>query len=322
MKLRANLLASVLAASAFVATGLACVSGEGPAEDNVLDGRVEVPAPPPEGEGVQFVMPETLIPAGEEKQFCWIPDWVPERDYFVKSFLGYQSGMGHHVVALTSSIPRQAGSTFDCTSLESMISVEPLLVPDSATPGEELEARIMPENFAVRLPAGARLVMQSHYVNVSDQDLKVADVAQLLFVAAEDDFVEASYFTVNHGGIDVPTGEHTTTVSCDVAQRVQLVSLFGHMHDWGSAVKIERERAGAVETLYDVPEWTVEYRDLPPMETYPEADPLVFEPGDKVHVTCSYNNDTGGPLRFPEEMCVAFGAYFPANADGFIVCGN
>ena len=42
--------------------------------------------------------------------------------------------------------------------------------------------------------------------------------------------------------------------------------------------------------------------------------------GDRIHVTCGYDNNTDGPLRFPSEMCVAFGVYYPANEDGFIVC--
>lgn len=253
-----TLLLPALALGLFAA---ACApdKGRGTGQDDVIDGRVEVPEPPVEGKGVQFVMPETIIPAGEEKMMCWIPDWVPERDSLVRSFIGLQGGMGHHIVALTSGIPREAGTTFDCTELEAMVSLEPLLVPDNP-PGEktDVSVRLFPEDFAVRLPAGARIVLQSHYVNVADRDLLVADVAVFDFVEEGEAYTEASYFTVNHGGIDLPEGDVTTSVSCEVARRTQLVSLFGHMHDWGTSVKIEREREGTTKVLYEVEEWTVE----------------------------------------------------------------
>ena len=295
-------------------------------DEEFLDGRVEVPDPPADGKGLQFVQPEFDVPPGKELQTCWVLDWVPEEDVFIKQFLGLQSGMGHHMVALTAATPQQAGSSYDCTELEAMVGLNPLLVPVNA-PGElalDEELRMFPDDFMVRVPAGSKIVIQSHYVNISDQPLRIADVARFEFVTAseEEAFTGASYFTVNHGFINVPAGEsnHTTGVTCDIDQHIEMTSLLGHMHDWGTSVIIERERAGSRETLYEVPEWTVEFRDRAPLNKYTTADPLVFEPGDKVHITCTYNNTTDHALQFPEEMCVVFGSYFPATPEGFIIC--
>jgi hypothetical protein len=295
-------------------------------KDDYLDGRVEVPEPPADGEGLQFVQPEFDVPPGKEVQHCWVPDWVPEEDVFIRSFLGLQSGMGHHMVALTALTPQEPGTQYDCTELESMVGLNPLIVPDNA-PGEmerDPALRLFPDDFMVRIPAGSNIVVQSHYVNISDQPLRIADVARFEFVSAEEaeTATEASYFTVNHGFINVPQGEsaHETGVTCDIEQRLQLTSLLGHMHDWGPSVVIEREREGAREVLYEVEEWTVDFRDRAPLNTYTPEEPLVFEPGDKVHITCTYNNTTDHDLKFPEEMCVVFGSYFPAYEEGFVIC--
>lgn len=149
-----TLLLPALALSLFAA---ACApdTGQGIGQNAVIDRRVGVPEPPVEGKGVQFVMPETIIPAGEEKMMCWIPDWVPERDYLVRSFIGLQGGMGHHIVALTSGIPREAGTTFDCTELEAMVALEPLLVPDNP-PGEgtDVSVHLFPRTSPCGSPRG------------------------------------------------------------------------------------------------------------------------------------------------------------------------
>jgi len=313
-----------LALAAAVALVTACDPATGP--EDFLDGQVEVPEPPAEGEGLQFVQSAFDVPPGKEVQHCWVPDWVPSEDVFIKQFIGLQSGMGHHMVALTSLTPQTPGTSYDCTELESMVGLNPLLVPANSPGSTEPEEglRLFPDDFMVRVPAGSNIVIQSHYVNISDQPLRVADVARFEFVTAaeQDAFTEASYFTVNDGFINVPVGEsnHTSGVTCEIDQRITMTSLLGHMHDWGTSVLIERERGGVRETLYDVPEWTVEFRDLAPVNKYLPSDPLVFEVGDKVHITCTYDNTTDHALKFPEEMCVVFGSYFPATAEGFIVC--
>jgi hypothetical protein len=42
----------------------------------------------------------------------------------------------------------------------------------------------------------------------------------------------------------------------------------------------------------------------PEMRATVEA-PIWFRKGDKIHVRCEWNNDTGKPLSFGKEMCVA-----------------
>jgi hypothetical protein len=294
------------------------------AQEDFVDGRVELPEAPAAGKGIQFQMPEFDVPAGEEIQVCWVPDWAPDQDYFVNEFLGLQSGMGHHVVAMLSTTPRDPGEVFDCTALESMTTLEPLLVPINP-PGEsepDEDLRILPTDMMVRIPAEARIVIQSHYVNVADRPLRIADVARFTFIPENEqsDYIEAGYYVQNHGGIDVAEGEQSVSVSCTVDEDTQLVSLLGHMHDWGTAVKIERTRDGVTDLLYEITDWTVEFRDLPPITRFSSDEPLLLQAGDTLTTTCSYMNDTGENLRFPKEMCVAFGTYFPARQVGFISC--
>ena len=45
-----------------------------------------------------------------------------------------------------------------------------------------------------------------------------------------------------------------------------------------------------------------------------------FKKGDKLRITCDWMNTTDHPMTFPEEMCVAFGMFFPATSD--VDCGD
>jgi hypothetical protein len=318
-----DMLKRSLPALALVLAVVACDNTGTTPEKDQLDGRVDRSTLPEVGpDSRMFEQPEHVVPAGSEEQWCFVADWLPDRDYLVKNVHSFQSGMGHHLIAFETSTPRDPGDEFDCTSLESMTGFELLLSSDTLNGEETFE--MIPENFAVRMKAGTQLVFQSHYVNISDRDLVVSDVALLDFVPVEEEdaVVESSWFALNHGGLDIPVGaeEHVETISCDVPHDVQMVSMTGHMHDWGKTVKIEHELNGARETIYEIDEWTVDMRDFPPITNWTEAEPLLLPEGSKLHITCTYTNDTEGPLRFPQEMCAAFGAYFPATDSGMINC--
>jgi len=306
-----------------VVVASSCAGGD-PAPDagtsGPIDHRAEIPEPPAEGLGMQFVAPDLVVPKGEERMTCWVPDWVPDRDYLVTRFEGVQSPMGHHVVALRSGIARDPGTVFDCTALESMVSLEPLVLPD---PTET--TRLLPEGFAVRLPADSRIVIQSHYVNYTDDDIVTADVARFTFVPAEEEsgITEVSYLIANHGALVLDEGTSTKRIGCELPADVNVLALLGHMHELGRSISITRTPAASTaETLYTVPEWTVEYRDVPPLELFTASAPLTLTAGDKISVACTYDNDRGQQIGFPEEMCTAVGYYFPARAEGIIFCDD
>src|SRR5438552_16724334 len=83
-----------------------------------VNDKVAVPPPLGASEGLQFVMPDTVIPAGQEKMTCWVPDYTPDQDYQVVSFEPLQGAYGHHLVAMVSGTPRPPGTVFDCTEVE------------------------------------------------------------------------------------------------------------------------------------------------------------------------------------------------------------
>ena len=170
---------------------------------------------------------------------------------------------------------------------------------------------------------GANVVIQSHYINYTAEPIVVRDVVHLGFYQG-DDAIEASYLILNHGGLDIAPGESSVEVSCqlpDSATPYNLVNLLGHMHEWGAAMDISHQPAGADwDVIYDIPDWDPEYRDLPPTNIWEADDPFVMQGGDRFRVRCDFDNGTDANIRFPSEMCTSVALYYPSASNGLLVC--
>ena len=96
-----------------------------------------------------------------------------------------------------------------------------------------------------------------------------------------------------------------------------IISSYPHRSDgeWGTSISIDYNKEdGSVERLYDIPEWDVLYRDIPPIicfgsdTEYGELQVKVVTP----FTTTCINNNTDETLHFPHEMCVATALVYPA----------
>jgi hypothetical protein len=167
-------------------------------------------------------------------------------------------------------------------------------------------------------------VIQSHYVNTTRRDMVVADVARFTFARNPSQVTEVSYLILNHAAVNVPARSPATfSVQCspDLGRGpINLLNMLGHMHEWGTSIRVERERSGTTEMLYEERQWRPEYRDEPPLRHWPSSAPLQVMPGDRLRLECNFNNNTTKPLLFPGEMCTAVMTYFPARPSRLVLC--
>ncbi|MBM4282912.1 MAG: hypothetical protein FJ137_19890 [Deltaproteobacteria bacterium] len=296
-------------------------------EVRVVDMKATAPAVE---RGFQIKAPTSRIEVGQDVELCFVPDLTFDEDVFIVEANAYQGDVGHHVQLYRSAVPRRKGETFDCSDLATMSTLLPLVTPNH--PQKETDNKSqLPENFYVRIPADSKpIVMQSHYVNYTDSPIEVADILNIETIDDVTDMTEASYFVISDNTFTLPEGESSVVYDCTVVGDTSILFGFGHMHEHGKRIRLERSAAtdasapAAVtpELLYEVDEWTAEYRDYAPVDRRSEAEPLLLRDGDRLRLTCDYDNASGGELDWPHEMCVYFSAYFPANADGFILCGG
>lgn len=271
--------------------------------------------------GFQIRFPDKVVEVGQDIETCFVPDVEFPADVYVTAADAYQGDIGHHVQIYGSAVPRTPGEVFDCSDLSVMSSLLPLVTPNHPLKVAD-NKKVLPAGFYVRIPAGSRIVMQSHYVNYTDAPINTADVVNFEVTEDVTDMTEASFFVLSHNTFSVPPGQATVTYECDVEDDTQLLYSMGHMHEHGTAISVTRTPAGSAEseTIYEVDAWTSAMRDDAPTNAYSTDAPLVLNAGDHLTLTCGYNNATGEEIPWPKEMCVLFTAYWPARDQGFVLC--
>lgn len=306
---------------------LGCHRGEGSDSDTAGDGPVDLRMDLPEAPegGLQFVSPDLVIPAYSDKEFCTFFTYEGETVGMVSQGM-YQSEYGHHVtINGTNADPGEYpdGETYDCSSQDSlpMTDLDPLFIGGSAVEfntGEHEALMELPEGMGVRLPEGQRLILQSHYVNTSADDILVRDAVSLE-VKAEDEIETwaAAYIHIN-SSFSIPPGEYATaTVECTWEDTYNILFLTAHMHEWGTSFKTEMIRGDTTETIYDEPAWDPLYRDAPPYNVYDQGE-FTVQPGDTFRTTCTWFNDEDKALEFPTEMCATPMMVYPSKVP--LVC--
>lgn len=273
----------------------ACSGGTEPDAEEVLDVRVETPAP--EAGIVDWMSPETTIDAYSDQMLCLYLDPVAD-DLVADNLDAMQGDYGHHIVVLATRNPKPAGTWEDCSDADQMPDFRPMILPD--TP--------LPEGYAVRIPAGTQPVMQIHYVNPTATPLLVRDVARLHLTDPEGVTKWASTFATNHLSFEIaPGATEEVSFDCEVPEGTEVLLLGGHMHEWGTRFEVG---LGAdpdnLAQEYLVNPWVPEYRDAPPVSLY-FGSPRQMGAGSVLRTTCTFHNTESEPLGFPGEMCSTFG---------------
>ncbi len=175
--------------------------------------------------------------------------------------------------------------------------------------------------MAMYLPSGQRWTLQTHYTNTSEETLYVQDAYEIEVMLVGDVREWAAAWFMGTDEVVVPVGTSSMRVECAWPHDFSLLSVWGHLHEWGSAIRFERESGDGWETVYDVPTWDPEWTNNANPE-YHDAWAFPVVEGERFMVTCSWDNTTGSDLAFPSEMCgvlgVGHGARDAINCNGTI----
>jgi hypothetical protein len=167
-----------------------------------------------------------------------------------------------------------------------------------------------PPGVALRLPAGAGLDFNVHYVNRTPAEFPGEAYANLHTVDGATVRHVARTLNLGNGSIELPPGRRTTLARefavTDSAWTI--VALTSHMHARGERFVI-RVRGGAHDgrVLYESLDW-----EHPAMVTFAPA--LVLRRGDRLVSEVTYDNTTARTIRFgltsEDEMGIIFGYYY------------
>lgn len=143
---------------------------------------------------------------------------------------------------------------------------------------------------AIRIPAGARLVMQMHYNTLSARPVAERTALEMWFRETQPTFlVDTRPFP--HLGMVVPAGDpkvHVTRVfRNNTAAPWIAAAAVGHMHMLGTRISLNVERSTGDECLLDIPAWDFNWQQA---YRFANGETVTIAPGESVRLDCWYDN--------------------------------
>lgn len=161
--------------------------------------------------------------------------------------------------------------------------------------------QLFPKNATFSVPPGTRFVVQMHYnfVGGTGSDRSTVLVWQADTPAAISPrglMVIEPFFTIppgvsEHSAVGystiLPSGDLASPSLFPLEQSAGWIwQASGHMHVLGKSIRVDLERQdGSEECLLDIPKWDFNWQG-----SYRFVDPVWAEAGDKVRITCSWDN--------------------------------
>ena len=278
------------------------------------------PGPVPDGY-TRFLTPivPNLAP-GANIEYCQWVAAASDSTQDVLDLVGKQSLTGHHAILYaTTNTSFPVGESHECTVAD-MIPLS--FVGAIGGEGNASASHYLPEGLYFRLPPGQALMINSHWLNATDNEVDGQSSVDVKFAPASDSRVAADLFASNGDVFTIPAnGSQTYDNSCVLKEDLNLAMVTNHMHTNGTSIYTEVQHAnGTSEILVADNPWSPEEQFNPTYARYTVAAPLALHQGDTVHTHCEWTNTTGTDLMFPDEMCVSSGFYFPGH--GEIICDD
>lgn len=295
---------------------VACGTDEG----SVGDGReilpnLTVPEKPENGLQVITSVVRDIAPGTDHEICTWTDAIVGDTAIDVKSTIGYQTEPGHHIVVYYTTEKQPAGLQRACTESD-MVAFR--IVTGNGKEGEPSEA---PGNLVYRIPPGAQIVINHHYLNATDETLQAQSAVNINFAAEGGTYVPSGATAFLNSSLVVAQGVTTQKQRCVIDREMKLWFMVPHMHKWGKQITVELTQGDSKTNLFDTV-WDDSFTFHPPEKRMDPAAPMLLKQGDVLETTCTWDNNTGRDLNFGFEMCVTFGQFVDDKGLGSWACDD
>ena len=280
-----------------------------------LGGELDGTTPPPSDMSAR----DTNAPPGSERFVLVEGDWslgggreeyrcvrtTIDRELFVSEFHPIAPLGTHHTVVTYVESPTRPDGITSCHASEN----DPDMIYGSGVGTEPL---VMPEGVAVRIPAGAQVLVNLHLYNTSGDELSGRSGLEVVTVPVESVEHEAQVLLAGTVNISIPprSNDYSTTGRCTMNSDTTVFAVMPHMHQYGSAMTVRHGDTILHEDLYSFDNQVY----------YPIEPQLELSTGDRVDVTCQYMNNTDRSIGFgdssEQEMCFALLYRYPPVDEG------
>ncbi|GDX83058.1 hypothetical protein LBMAG42_48690 [Deltaproteobacteria bacterium] len=271
---------------------------------------------------VELWGPDVVIEPGEDVMHC-IAGTYSGGDIGIHGLTTWQNKFGHHLQFFglaAGTVDYADGATFACgtgTAFD-MTDTTPVGIPTAVWIGDEQTIDTgLDEGMAFAFDAGERYLLQAHYVNTGAEAIRAHDL--VVFDTLDPDTEVSTWAApviLNNANIELPPAQAASmSFDCPVAadnvgDGVHVLFVNGHMHEWGTSLRVSQLRDDETRVLNDVPTWEPVFRDSPPTTAY-AAGELDFLPGDTLRTECNWFNETDAAINFPHEMCDGVAIGYP-----------
>jgi hypothetical protein len=265
---------------------------------------------------------DTRVAAGEEHLRCLYAQIPTDRgDVAIGSVDSRYTPGSHHLLAYRSNltaIPEGKEGVWSCDDGAWQVNQRGSYY-EAQQPEEHRE---LPEGIAHVFKPGEVLIVQAHYINVTQRDLAAHVEMTLHPVAASTVEQEAGTIFFSNINISVPPhGTGNATMSCELPQDITLALLWSHMHKRGTHFIVETDDAAAADvlgTLYEEHDWAEPKERAYPTDT-------ILHKGTHITFSCEYQNDGDATYHFGnsaehDEMCILHGMYWPRMPNFYEQC--
>jgi hypothetical protein len=275
-----------------------------------LAGCSDDPGP---GETIAVDAPAFTLQPGEEKFYCYYTTLPNAEATGIHRMASSMTPGSHHMIVFKSRTAQQPDGTLaECENF-GMGSAGLTDIPMWLFAAQDPEVQFtMPEDVGIAVAPNQPVIVNMHYINLSDEPLTASVHVELEAYQPSVTFTQAhSYITFNTQ-IDVPPGaQGSAGGSCDVPPNAQFVLMSTHSHKYTTSVQVR-----------DGDRMVLETRDWAHATVGTWESPYYQFTSGKLDYRCEYTNTSNQRLETGEsaianEMCMAAGVYFPAHGDTF-----
>jgi hypothetical protein len=290
-------------------------------DDSAKDPNDELLAAPKVGEGTQLRMVSALAP-GVETERCKFFQVGAEGLAINREEVRYTPGSHHVLLFMTpyQSIPQtdrfgnavDTSGVFECGPKGPTAHWEVNGVAGGAqiADGPPIVGEL-PEGVAFTVPPGTVLLMNTHYLNATDETLQTDARINLYTLKPSEVTTEAGILFWYNPIIYAPSNANSSAREvCPIHKDIQLVNAQSHMHKRGVGYAAqELDASGAAQgELYETTEW-----EMVTLRKFKPAKSLAA--GQRIDFHCDYTNATDHTiiqgLSTADEMCMFIGLYYP-----------
>ncbi len=210
-------------------------------------------------------------------------------DIYVSEFMALAPEGTHHTV-VTIQDPNGPDGDFECgpgTLSDQMIYAS----------GVGTDQLAFPQGVAMKIAAGQQILLNLHLYNVSENPITSRAGTLIKTIPAGDVEQEAEMVFAGNIQFTIPNGgESTVQGQCTFNQDATIMTVWPHMHQYGTHIKVVVERSGGDQVIHDAPFTFFEQTN------WMMEPPVQVSSGDRVRVTCTYMNTSGSPIGFGTDL--------------------